>query len=88
METCVDKFGRIVIPKRIRDALGLVPGTAVRVREEGAEIVLSVISDEPEVDHVHGVLVYRGEPAGDVEEAAARGRAERLHRLMSRGRAR
>jgi len=26
METTLDKFGRIVIPKRVRDDLGLKPG--------------------------------------------------------------
>jgi AbrB family looped-hinge helix DNA binding protein len=31
METVVDRAGRIVLPKYIRDALGLLPGTKVDI---------------------------------------------------------
>lgn len=32
MRTRIDKAGRIVLPKRLRDALGLAPGTALEVQ--------------------------------------------------------
>ncbi len=35
METTVDQVGRIVIPKALRDRLGLVPGSTVDVSEYG-----------------------------------------------------
>lgn len=36
VEATVDSVGRIVVPKALRDALGLVPGTAVDVSLYGA----------------------------------------------------
>lgn len=33
MQTTIDTAGRIVIPKGIRDRLGLVPGEAIELRE-------------------------------------------------------
>ncbi|MBI4710191.1 MAG: AbrB/MazE/SpoVT family DNA-binding domain-containing protein, partial [Nitrospirae bacterium] len=40
METILDKFGRVVIPKEIRDDLGLKPGEVIQVKESGNEVVL------------------------------------------------
>jgi len=39
--------GQVVIPKEIRRALGMKPGTRFHVRAEGREIVLSVLPDDP-----------------------------------------
>jgi AbrB family looped-hinge helix DNA binding protein len=36
MESVVDQVGRIVLPKPIRDALGLLPGTKVDITPYGA----------------------------------------------------
>jgi AbrB family looped-hinge helix DNA binding protein len=36
MESVVDQAGRIVLPKPIRDALGLLPGTKVDITPYGA----------------------------------------------------
>ena len=41
METTVDQVGRIVIPKALRDRLGLVPGSTVEVSEYGAGLHLA-----------------------------------------------
>lgn len=35
MRTTIDKAGRVVVPKRLRDAVGLVPGE-VEVTQDGA----------------------------------------------------
>jgi AbrB family looped-hinge helix DNA binding protein len=40
MEAVVDQAGRIVLPKFIRDALGLLPGTKVDISPYGAGDVL------------------------------------------------
>jgi AbrB family looped-hinge helix DNA binding protein len=34
MEVPVDELGRIVVPKHVRDAFGLVPGSAVDISQE------------------------------------------------------
>ena len=51
MEAVIDQAGRIVVPKPIRDALGLLPGTKVDITRAGAS-----------GDRVFGVF-----PEGDLE---------------------
>jgi AbrB family looped-hinge helix DNA binding protein len=36
METTVDSVGRIVVPKQLRDRLGMQPGTTVEISAYGA----------------------------------------------------
>lgn len=40
METTIDAVGRIVVPKPLRDALGLTPGTTVDISQYGAGLQL------------------------------------------------
>ena len=40
METTIDALGRIVVPKPLRDALGLTPGTTVDITRYGAGLHL------------------------------------------------
>ena len=40
VETTIDALGRIVVPKALRDALGLVPGTRIDVSSYGAGLQL------------------------------------------------
>jgi len=39
-ETVIDKFGRVLIPKKIRDKVGLKPGMRLDIVVKGNEIVL------------------------------------------------
>ncbi|PSP86392.1 hypothetical protein BRC83_00490 [Halobacteriales archaeon QS_1_68_17] len=43
----VDAKGRIVLPKEVRDRLGITPGTEVEVREEDGRAIVEP-EDEPE----------------------------------------
>ncbi|MPQ97900.1 AbrB/MazE/SpoVT family DNA-binding domain-containing protein [Modestobacter sp. I12A-02628] len=40
MKSSIDGLGRIVVPKALRDALGLTPGTAVDISRYGAGLQL------------------------------------------------
>lgn len=40
MEASIDSVGRIVVPKQLRDALGLAPGSTVDISEYGAGLQL------------------------------------------------
>jgi AbrB family looped-hinge helix DNA binding protein len=40
METTIDAAGRIVVPKALRDALGLAPGTTLDVSSYGGALTL------------------------------------------------
>ncbi len=39
--------GQVVIPKGIREALGIKPGTKLHIRVEGREVVLFPLPDDP-----------------------------------------
>lgn len=41
MEATIDRAGRLVVPKALRDALGLVAGTGLRIEERDGRLVLS-----------------------------------------------
>ena len=38
--TTVSTKGQLVIPARLREALGIEPGTRVAIRQEGSELIL------------------------------------------------
>lgn len=80
METRVDRFGRVVIPKRVRDDLGLGPGTVLIVEERGRAVSLTPLTEEPLGDE-GGVLVFRGRAVGDLAGAVDEAREARLSDL-------
>lgn len=78
METTLDKFGRIVIPKEIRDDFDLKPGNRIRIEESEKTIILRPISGEPNLRWKEGVLVFSGTLLVDLEKAVEKHREERL----------
>lgn len=42
METTIDRAGRIVVPKELRDALGLQPGQTLEIRAGDGRIEIEV----------------------------------------------
>lgn len=84
MEVTLDKFGRVVIPKAVRENLGLGPGTVLDI-EEGEEegILLRPRRPEPDLVEEHGVLVFTGEPTADLEAAVERHRQNRSRQVAA-----
>lgn len=78
LQTKVDKFGRVVIPKEIRVDLGLSPGSLLTVEEHGNELTLRPLSEEPVVCDKGGVLVARCQITGDLESFLKTARKSRL----------
>jgi AbrB family looped-hinge helix DNA binding protein len=61
METTIDAGGRIVVPKRYRDLLGLVAGQRVEIEVDGASLRVAAVVEPSSVREIDGVLVA-GEP--------------------------
>ena len=53
----IDRSGRIVVPKKFRDALRLAPGARLKVECTGDRIVLEQDLPEPRLEMRDGLLV-------------------------------
>ncbi len=78
METTLDRFGRVVLPKQIRDSLGLEAGAVLRVEQGPGEIRLTPVEEKPSLVWEDGLLVFAGEVEGDLAGIVRRQREERL----------
>ncbi len=58
----IDKSGRLVVPKKMRDALRLVPGTRLSLKTEGERIVVQTEAKPRGLYRKDGMLVYDGGP--------------------------
>jgi len=65
VEAVIDQAGRIVLPKYIRDALGLLPGTKVDISPYGAGVQVLPAGRTARLIEEDGVLVSAGETPVD-----------------------
>lgn len=56
----LDKAGRVVLPKDLRDKLRLEAGDELLVEETGEQIILRPVRTEPTLKKERGVWVYQG----------------------------
>ena len=61
MKTTIDNLGRIVVPKALRDALGLTPGSTVDVSRYGAGLQLLPAGRTARLVEIDGALVADSE---------------------------
>lgn len=81
LEAVVDKFGRVVIPKQVRDDLGLKPGSVLQIEEAEQEVIMKPLHAEPKLINKGGVLVFSGTATGDIAEAVRVYREKRIGKL-------
>ncbi len=67
MQSTVDSVGRIVVPKPLRDALGLTPGSTVDITRYGAGLQLLPAGRTAQLVDEAGVLVAAGNTIIDDE---------------------
>ena len=83
METTLDRFGRVVIPKRVREDLGLHPGAVLQIKQDDHKILMEPVHDKPLMVVKKGVLVFQGIATGDIEGAIKDHRKKRLSQAGS-----
>ena len=78
----LDRAGRIVLPKRLRDRLRLTPGTALELESEGERITLRPVRPEATLRKESGVWVFQGQAsAASIPELVEAAREKRLREL-------
>ncbi len=65
METTIDSVGRIVVPKPLRDALGLTPGSTVDISRYGDGLQLTPSGRVARLVTEDGALVATGDTSID-----------------------
>jgi AbrB family looped-hinge helix DNA binding protein len=78
----IDRAGRIVLPKPVRDRMQLTPGTAMELEGDGERITLRPVRPQASLRKESGIWVFQG-PAGDesIPELVEAAREKRLREL-------
>jgi AbrB family looped-hinge helix DNA binding protein len=83
----LDKTGRVMIPKLLRQELHLGPGDTLRLDSKGEQIILRPLRLKAFLKKEKGVWVYQGGPAvTSVTALIDREREKRLRELVARPR--
>jgi AbrB family looped-hinge helix DNA binding protein len=61
IKVSLDRAGRVVLPKLLREQMHLAPGDDLLVENEGDRITLRPIRAEALLKKEHGIWVYQGE---------------------------
>ncbi len=80
MELRIDKAGRIVVPKPLRERLGFKPDTELEAVEHPEGVLLKRVQQQPSMVKVHGLWVDQGraEPGANWERILEDVREERI----------
>lgn len=73
MRATVSEKGQVTIPKRLRDRLGLRPGTVVDFEESGGRLVGRRLVPVDHLDELVGILVLPDDVDGFVRETRGPG---------------
>jgi AbrB family transcriptional regulator (stage V sporulation protein T) len=81
----LDKAGRLVLPKALREEMQLSAGDTLVLESEGERIMLRPVRARVLLQKERGVWVYQGEPSNaSLPDLIDQQRAERLRDILSR----
>ena len=78
----IDKAGRVVLPKPVRDRLGLHEGSDLEIRETAEGVVLTPVEQKPSLVKEGRFWVHTGDlpPGYDILKAIDEDREERMRK--------
>jgi len=84
MQVKIDKAGRIVVPKPLRERLGFKPGTELEAIERPEGVLLKRIEQRPSMVKVDGLWVHQGsaEPGANWDRILEDVREERIESVL------
>lgn len=84
MHLTIDKAGRVVIPKQVRNRLGLGPNSALELMDHPNGILLTPVESGPTLVKINGLLVHSGraEEGADFSRVLESVREERAQQIL------
>ena len=84
MEVRIDKAGRIVVPKPLRERLGFKPDTELEAVEQPEGVLLKRVQQRPSMVKLDGLWVHQGsaEPGANWDRMLEDLREERIESVM------
>ena len=83
MLTKLDKFGRVIIPKRFRERLGINIKSTLNISEDGKRIVIEIVQEKEPVVNKNGILVFTGDLEDKKNDLIKSDRNRRMHKLLT-----
>ncbi len=80
----IDKSGRIVVPKPLRERLGFRPGTELEALDQQGGVLLRAVGERPALVKVDGLWVHRGvaQPGANWDRIIQELREERIESVL------
>jgi AbrB family looped-hinge helix DNA binding protein len=80
----IDKSGRIVVPKPLRERLGLRPGTELEALDQQGGVLLRAVEERPALVRVDGLWVHCGvaQPGANWDRIIQELREERIESVL------
>ena len=84
MELRIDKSGRIVVPKPLRERLGFRPDTELEAIEQPEGVLLKRVKQRPSMTKADGLWVHQGiaEPGRNCERILEDVREDRIESVL------
>jgi AbrB family looped-hinge helix DNA binding protein len=79
----IDESGRILLPKQVREQLGLNIQDRLSLEVKDGQLILQPLSQEALTDYEEGVLVVKSEFVDSIEITIDNIRDERINELSS-----
>ena len=83
MITTLDKFGRVIIPKKFRKHLGINFETTLNISEDGERIVIQPVKEKEPVIDKDGILVFTGKLDSRTSDFIGDDRSKRMKKLLT-----
>ena len=80
----IDKSGRIVVPKRLRERLGLKPDSELEALEQAGGVLLRAVEQRPSMIKIDGLWVHHGvaHPGANWDRVVQDVREERIESVL------
>lgn len=85
MLATLDKFGRVLIPKKFREHLGITIDTSINIVDDGDRIIIEPIKEKEPIIEKDGFLIFAGKMQANIERELSSNRLRRMNKLLFSG---